>query len=96
MTQDEVGDENNLNMVLKIDNEIFQNSNTKQLFYKIPFIISYLSQLMTLKAGDIITTGTPAGVGLGFSTPIYLKNKQTMHLSIEKLGFQEQTAYDYK
>lgn len=96
MTQDEVGDENNLNMVLKIDNEIFQNSNTKQLFYKIPFIISYLSQLMTLKAGDIITTGTPVGVGLGFKPPIYLKNKQKMHICIDKLGFQEQTAYDYK
>ncbi|NQY21574.1 MAG: fumarylacetoacetate hydrolase family protein [Campylobacteraceae bacterium] len=96
ITQDEVGDENNLNMLLKIDDKIFQNSNSKQLYFKIPFIISYLSQLMTLKAGDIITTGTPSGVGLGLSTPIYLKDKQTMHLSIDKLGFQKQTAYDYK
>ena len=90
VTKDEVGNEDNLNMTLKVDGKLFQNGSTSTMFYKVPFIIAYLSNFMTLEVGDIISTGTPPGVGFGQKPQIYLKDKQVMELSIDKLGSQRQ------
>lgn len=89
VTKDEVGNENNLKMTLSVDGKLFQNGSTSTMYYKIPFIISYLSNFMTLEPGDVISTGTPTGVGFGQKPQIYLKDNQTMELSIEKLGSQK-------
>lgn len=95
VTKDEIEDVNNLNMWLNVNGQPFQNSNTKQLIFKIPTIVSYLSQFMTLLPGDVISTGTPSGVGLGFKPPIYLKEGDVMELGIEGLGTQKQKAVNY-
>ncbi len=96
VTKDEIEDVNNLNMWLNVNGQPFQKSNTDQLIFKIPVIVSYLSQFMTLLPGDVISTGTPHGVGLGFKPPIYLKEGDVMELSIEGLGTQKQKAVNYK
>jgi 2,4-didehydro-3-deoxy-L-rhamnonate hydrolase len=96
VTKDEIEDVNNLNMWLNVNGEQFQKSNTDQLIFKIPTIVSYLSQFMTLLPGDVISTGTPHGVGLGFKPPIYLKEGDIMELGIEGLGTQKQKAVNYK
>ncbi len=90
VTKDEVGNEDNLKMTLSVDGKLFQNGSTSTMFYKVPFIISYLSKFMTLEPGDVISTGTPPGVGFGQKPQIYLKDKQVMELSIDKLGSQKQ------
>ena len=90
VTKDEVGNEDNLKMTLSVDGKLYQNGNTSTMFYKVPFLISYLSNFMTLLPGDIISTGTPPGVGFGQRPEIYLKEGQVMELSIEKLGSQKQ------
>ncbi len=90
VTKDEVGNEDNLKMTLSVDGKLFQNGSTNTMYYKVPFIVSYLSNFMTLLPGDIISTGTPPGVGFGQKPQIYLKKNQTMELSIEKLGSQRQ------
>ena len=90
VTKDEVGDEDDLQMTLSVDGKMYQNGNTNTMFYKVPFIISYLSNFMTLLPGDIISTGTPPGVGFGQKPEIYLKKNQTMVVSVEKLGSQKQ------
>ena len=90
VTKDEVGNEDNLKMTLHVDGKLFQNGSTSTMYYKVPFIIAYLSKFMTLEPGDVISTGTPPGVGFGQKPPIYLKGGQTMDLSIEKLGSQKQ------
>jgi 2,4-didehydro-3-deoxy-L-rhamnonate hydrolase len=95
ITKDEIEDVNNLDMWLNVNGQPFQKSNTNQLIFKIPTIVSYLSQFMTLLPGDVISTGTPHGVGLGFKPPIYLKNGDVMELSIEGLGTQKQKAVNY-
>ncbi|MDZ7897571.1 MAG: fumarylacetoacetate hydrolase family protein [Arcicella sp.] len=95
VTKDEIEDVNNLNMWLNVNGKQFQKSNTNQLIFKIPTIVSYLSQFMTLLPGDVISTGTPHGVGLGFKPPIYLKEGDVMELSIEGLGTQKQKAVNY-
>jgi len=92
VTKDEVGDENNLSMQLSVDDKVYQNGNTNTMHFKVPFLLSYLSQFMTLLPGDIISTGTPPGVGLGQKPPIYLGVGQTMKLVIEKLGEQQQVT----
>ena len=94
-TKDEIEDVNNLNMWLNVNGQPFQKSNTKQLIFKIPTIVSYLSQFMTLLPGDVISTGTPSGVGLGFKPPIYLKEGDIMELGIEGLGTQKQKSVNY-
>jgi 2-keto-4-pentenoate hydratase/2-oxohepta-3-ene-1,7-dioic acid hydratase in catechol pathway len=73
-----------------------QNSNTSDLIFKIPHLISYISQFMTLLPGDIISTGTPEGVGMGQKPPLYLKAGDVIHLGIEGLGEQRQTAIAYE
>lgn len=91
-THDEVGNVDNLKMWLTVNGNTMQKSSTNQLVFKIPFLISYLSQFMTLLPGDVISTGTPAGVGLGMKPPVYLKKGDVIALGIEGLGEQRQTA----
>ena len=95
-TKDEILDVNNLQMWLNVNDKHFQKSNTNQLIFKIPTIVSYLSQFMTLLPGDIISTGTPSGVGLGFKPPIYLKEGDVMELGIEGLGTQKLIAKNWQ
>jgi 2,4-didehydro-3-deoxy-L-rhamnonate hydrolase len=95
-TKEEIQDVNNLGMWLNVNGKQFQVSNTTQLIFKIPTLVSYLSQFMTLLPGDVISTGTPHGVGLGFKPPIYLKEGDVMELGIEGLGTQKQTAKNWQ
>jgi 2-keto-4-pentenoate hydratase/2-oxohepta-3-ene-1,7-dioic acid hydratase in catechol pathway len=95
VTKDEVADINNLKLWLKVNDKIMQNGTTANLIFSIPFLISYASQFMTLLAGDIISTGTPAGVGLGFNPPVYLKPGDTMELGIDGLGSSKQKCVAY-
>ncbi len=97
VTPDEIDDINNLRLWLKVNGKIMQDGNSKNLIYKIPFLISYTSQFMTLLPGDIISTGTPAGVGLGQKPePIYLKAGDVVELGIDGLGEAKQTLINYK
>ncbi len=95
-TKDEIDDVHNLNMWLDVNGKRFQISNTKQLIFNVPQVVSYISQFMTLLPGDVISTGTPHGVGLGFNPPIYLKPGDVMTLGIDGLGEQRQVAVAYK
>ena len=94
-TQDEISEINNLKMWLSVNGKMMQNGSTSTLIFKIPFLVSYLSQFMTLLPGDVISTGTPAGVGLGMNPPVFLKPGDVMELGIEGLGTSKQicTAY---
>jgi 2,4-diketo-3-deoxy-L-fuconate hydrolase len=95
-TTDEVGDVNNLKMWLTVNGKTYQNSNTLNLVFKIPFLVHYLSQFMTLLPGDVISTGTPPGVGLGIKPePVYVKPGDVIELGIEGLGTSKQTAVAY-
>jgi 2,4-diketo-3-deoxy-L-fuconate hydrolase len=95
-TKDEVKDVDNLSMWLTVNDKKYQDSNTLNLVFKIPFLVHYLSQFMTLLPGDIISTGTPPGVGLGIKPdPIYLKAGDVVELGIESLGSSKQTAVAY-
>jgi len=89
-TKDEISDVHNLNIWLKVNGAYKQNGSTANLIFNIPFLVSYLSQFMTLLPGDIISTGTPAGVGLGFNPPQYLKPGDVVELGIEGLGISKQ------
>ncbi len=95
-TKDEVKDPNNLNLWLEVNGERLQDSSTSDFIFNIQHCVSYISQFMTLLPGDVISTGTPFGVGLGFQPPRYLKPGDVMRLGIEGLGVQEQTAVAYK
>lgn len=86
VTHDEVGDPHNLAISLELNGEIMQDSNTSNLIFTVPKIISFLSQSMTLKPGDLIATGTPPGVGMGRNPKIWLKNGDRLNVSIEKIG----------
>jgi 2-keto-4-pentenoate hydratase/2-oxohepta-3-ene-1,7-dioic acid hydratase in catechol pathway len=80
-------------MWLDVNGKRMQDSNTSDLIYKIPFLVHYISQFMTLLPGDIISTGTPEGVGMGQKpAPVYLKPGDKIHLGVEGLGEQFQTA----
>ncbi|MCD2166419.1 ureidoglycolate lyase [Comamonas koreensis] len=93
VTRDEVPDPQNLSMWLEVDGKRFQNGNTKTMIFTVAQIVAYVSQCMSLQPGDIISTGTPPGVGLGIKPqPVYLKAGQTMRLGIEGLGEQQQTT----
>ncbi len=96
-TTDEIADVNNLNMWLTVNGKTFQNSNTSNLVFKIPFLVHYISQFMTLLPGDIISTGTPPGVGLGIKPePIYIQAGDEIELGIENLGTSKKVAVAYK
>ena len=92
VTKDEIKDFNNLHMWLKVNGKMMQDNNTDDMIFEVPFLVSYLSQFMTLLPGDVISTGTPAGVGLGFNPPVYLKRGDVIELGIEGLGEQKQVA----
>ncbi len=94
-TADEIEDVNNLRLWLNVNGHKMQDGNTSNFIFKIPFIISYISQFMTLLPGDVISTGTPAGVGLGFKPPIYLKAGDVVELGIDGLGSSKQTLKAY-
>jgi 2,4-diketo-3-deoxy-L-fuconate hydrolase len=95
VTKDEIADPHNLRLWLKLNDKIMQDSNTDDLIFSIPFLVSYISRFMTLLPGDIISTGTPAGVGLGFNPPVYLKPGDTIELGIDGLGTSKQTCAAY-
>ncbi len=90
VTPDEVGDFDDLKMWLDVDGHRYQNGSTKTMVYKVPFLISYLSRFMSLQPGDVISTGTPPGVGMGQKPPKFLKGGEVMSLGIERLGVQTQ------
>lgn len=94
-TKDELKDVNAINIWLKLNGEIVQNGNTKNLIFSIPQLISYVSRFMTLLPGDVISTGTPAGVGLGMNPPLFLKPGDVMELGADGLGVQKQTVVAY-
>ncbi|WP_259015119.1 fumarylacetoacetate hydrolase family protein [Emticicia fluvialis] len=94
-TKDEIENPHNLPLWLTVNGEKLQNSSTDDMIFKIPFLIHYLSQFMTLLPGDVISTGTPFGVGLGFKPPRYLKAGDVVELGIDGLGTQKQVAVDY-
>jgi 2-keto-4-pentenoate hydratase/2-oxohepta-3-ene-1,7-dioic acid hydratase in catechol pathway len=94
-TPDELGDVDNLRLWLTVNGQLMQDGTTANLIFKIPFLVSYLSQFMTLLPGDIISTGTPAGVGLGFKPPIYLKPGDVVELGIDGLGTSRQVVKAY-
>ena len=91
VTKDEIPDPHNLAMWLEVDGHRYQNGSTRTMIFNVPKLVSYLSHFMSLQPGDVISTGTPPGVGMGQKpNPIYLKAGQTMRLSIEGLGEQQQ------
>lgn len=91
-TKDEIEDPHNLRLWLKLNDKMLQDSNTSDFIFNIPQVISYLSNYMTLLPGDIISTGTPAGVGLGLNPPTYLQPGDVVELGIDGLGSSKQTA----
>jgi 2-keto-4-pentenoate hydratase/2-oxohepta-3-ene-1,7-dioic acid hydratase in catechol pathway len=94
-TPDEIGDVNNLRMWLSVNGEMKQDGTSANLIFKIPRLISHLTEFMTLLPGDVISTGTPAGVGLGQKPPLYLKPGDVVELGIDGLGTQRQTLRAY-
>lgn len=95
-TPDEIEDVHNLRLWLTVNGKMLQNGNTANLIFNVPYMVSYLSQFMTLLPGDVITTGTPAGVGLGQKPePWYLKAGDVVELGIDGLGISKQTIRAY-
>ncbi|MGB7263834.1 MAG: fumarylacetoacetate hydrolase family protein [Albidovulum sp.] len=90
VTPDEVGDYDNLAMWCEVDGHRYQNGSTATMVYKVPHLISYCSRFMSLQPGDVISTGTPPGVGMGQKPPVYLKGGEVMRLGIDRLGVQTQ------
>lgn len=96
VTKDEISDPHNLRLWLKLNGKMLQDSNTSDLVFNVPNLVSYISQYMSLLPGDIISTGTPAGVGMGLKPPVYLKEGDEVELGIDGLGTSKQTAVSYK
>ena len=92
VTPDEINDPQDLSLSLSVNGIQMQNGNTEKMIFDVYYIIHYLSQFMTLEAGDLILTGTPPGVALGMKEPKYLRSGDVVELSIEKLGSQKQTC----
>jgi 2,4-didehydro-3-deoxy-L-rhamnonate hydrolase len=92
VTRDEIPDPQNLAMWLEVDGHRYQNGNTRTMVFGVASIVSYISRLMTLMPGDVISTGTPPGVGLGQKPPVYLKPGSVMELEVEGLGRQRQVT----
>ena len=95
VTKDEMGDINNLRLWLSVNGKIMQDGTTANLIFKIPFLVSYVSQFMSLLPGDVISTGTPAGVGLGMKPPFYLKDGDVVELGVDGLGVAKQRCRNY-
>jgi len=96
VTKDEIADPHNLRLWLKLNDRMLQDSNTSDLVFNVPQLVSYISQYMSLLPGDIISTGTPAGVGMGFKPPVYLKEGDVVELGIDGLGVSKQAAVNYR
>jgi 2-keto-4-pentenoate hydratase/2-oxohepta-3-ene-1,7-dioic acid hydratase in catechol pathway len=96
VTKDEVADPLNLNLWLKVNGKTFQNGSTDQMVFGPQFLVHYLSQFMSLQPGDVISTGTPPGVGLGQKPPIYLNEGDVVELGIEGMGVQKQVVVNAK
>ena len=95
VTRDEIPDPHQLDLWLEVDGKRYQNGNTRTMIFQIPAIISYLSRFMSLQPGDVISTGTPPGVGLGIKPePVYLRAGQQIRLGISGLGEQHQRTVD--
>jgi 2-keto-4-pentenoate hydratase/2-oxohepta-3-ene-1,7-dioic acid hydratase in catechol pathway len=90
VTKDEVPDPQNLRLWLEVDGQRRQDGTTRNMIFGVRKLVSYLSEFMTLHPGDFITTGTPAGVGMGLKPPVYLRPGQTVRLAVEGLGEQQQ------
>jgi 2-keto-4-pentenoate hydratase/2-oxohepta-3-ene-1,7-dioic acid hydratase in catechol pathway len=95
-TKDEIADPHQLRLWLKVNGQTMQDGNTSNFIFNIPQVVSYTSQFMTLLPGDIISTGTPAGVGLGMKPPVYLKAGDVVELGIDGLGEAKQVVVGYK
>jgi 2-keto-4-pentenoate hydratase/2-oxohepta-3-ene-1,7-dioic acid hydratase in catechol pathway len=95
-TPDEITDVNNLRLWLTVNGKTMQDGTTANLIFKIPFLVSYISQFMTLLPGDLISTGTPAGVGLGMNPPVYLTPGDIVELGIDGLGSSRQTLVSWQ
>jgi len=95
-TKDEVKDPNNLHLWLKLNGKTMQDSTTSDFVFNIQEVVSYISQFMTLLPGDVISTGTPFGVGLGLKPPLYLKQGDVMELGVEGLGVSKQEVVAYE
>jgi ureidoglycolate lyase len=94
VTRDEIADPQDLKMWLSVDGTMRQNGSTKTMIFGVSFLVHYISQFMSLQPGDIISTGTPPGVGLGMKPPLFLKAGQTIKLGIDGLGEQTQLTVD--
>jgi 2-keto-4-pentenoate hydratase/2-oxohepta-3-ene-1,7-dioic acid hydratase in catechol pathway len=88
VTKDEIPDINNLNLILEVNGKKMQSGNTKNMIFDANFLISYLSKFMSLQPGDLITTGTPAGVGMGMKPQVFLNSGDNIKLTIDCLGEQ--------
>ncbi len=95
VTKEEIADVNNLRLWLNVNGKKMQDGTTANLIFDVPFLVSYISQFMTLLPGDIISTGTPAGVGLGFNPAIYLQPGDVVELGIDGLGTSAQKVVAY-
>lgn len=95
-TKDEIPDPHNLRLWLTLNGKVMQDSNTNDLIFNIPYLVSYISQFMTLLPGDIVSTGTPAGVGLGFNPNIFLKEGDVVELGIDGLGTSKQVCVNWR
>ena len=95
VTKDEIRDINNVRLWLNVNGRIMQDGTTANLIFKIPFLVSYVSQFMTLLPGDVISTGTPAGVGMGLKPQVYLKPGDVVELGIDGLGASKQQVVAY-
>lgn len=95
-TPDEIEDPHKLDLWLKVNGKMMQNSNTDDLVFNIPFLVSYLNRFMTLLPGDIISTGTPSGVGFALNPPVYLKEGDVVELGIDGLGASRQHLKAYQ
>ena len=89
VTKDDINDVNNLNMSLDLNGKRMQTGNTSTMIFNVDVIVSYVSKFMSLQPGDIITTGTPPGVGMGMKPQLFLKSGDEMKLSIDNLGEQK-------
>lgn len=95
VTKDEIPDPHNLRLWLSVNGVMMQDGNTDDLIFSIPQLVAYISRFMTLLPGDIVSTGTPAGVGLGFTPPVYLKPGDVVELGIDGLGSSRQNLVAY-
>lgn len=95
VTTDEINDPQNLTMELKVNDEVKQQGSTSTMIFSIPFLLAYITQFCVLEPGDVVTTGTPPGVGFGMKPPQYLKPGDIMELSIEGLGRQRQLVVEF-